>query len=209
MGILDIFFGKNRAEKGRKYMLDTSGLRPTSTMMDEEQYWDIIDDSLSNSKDQESQEKLIINELQKLSLEDIIGFRLRTDKLLYDTYNSEMWCAAYIMNGGCSDDSFEYFRCWLISRGKGAYQKAKKAPDSLITEVVAGYDYYDFESFWYVALVAFERLTGENLYDFIDYDKFTTIEGKYPDFEFTWEEDKPDTMKAICPQLFDKLFEQS
>jgi hypothetical protein len=27
----------------------------------------------------------------------MIGFRLRTDKLLFDSYNPELWCAAYIV----------------------------------------------------------------------------------------------------------------
>lgn len=205
MGILDNIFGKKKVEKEQGKLPDTSELKTTAKMMDEDQFWNIIEKSLNNSKNQESQEKFLINELRKLPLEKIIGFRLRTDKLLYDTYNSEMWCAAYIMNGGCSDDSFEYFRCWLISRGKGTYQKAKGNPDTLITEVVTGQDYYEFELFWYVALEAFERNTGKNLYDFIDYDNFTTREGKYPDFEFTWAEDNPETMKAICPKLFEKL----
>jgi hypothetical protein len=32
----------------------------------------------------------------------MIGFRLRTDKT-FDSYNPELWCAAYIVSGGCSD----------------------------------------------------------------------------------------------------------
>ncbi len=206
MGVFDKFFGKKKAANEQRNLIDTSDLKPTDKMLDEDRFWAIVDHSLSHSKNQDDQEAVLIKELQKLSMEEMIGFRLRTDKLLYDTYNSEMWCAGYIMNGGCSDDSFEYFRCWLISRGKETYQKAKKNPDSLIEEVVMGQDYYDFESFWYVALEAFENKTGKELYDFIDYDKFTTREGKYPNIEFTWEEDDPESMKAICPQLYDKLF---
>ena len=80
-----------------------------------------------------------------MSPKEMIGFRLYTDKLLYDTYNSEMWCAGYIMNEGCSDDSFEYFRNWVISRGKDTYLKAKENPDYLINEVVDGAEFYDFE----------------------------------------------------------------
>ena len=57
-----------------------------------------------------------------------------------------MWCAAYIMNGGCSDDSFEYFRLWVISRGKDVYQKAKANPDTLISQVAKEQDFYDFRN---------------------------------------------------------------
>lgn len=126
---------------------------------------------------------------------------------MYDTYTSEMCCAAYIMNRGCSDDGFEYFRNWVISRGRETYYQAKQNPDSLIMHASDDRDFYEFESFWYVALEAFERMTGKNLYDFIDEDNFTTKEGNYPRIEFNWSEGDPETMKAICPRLFDKFEE--
>lgn len=116
-----------------------------------------------------------------------------------------MWCAGYIMNGGCSDDGFEYFRNWIISRGKDVYYEAKKNPDSLISQFNENDEFYDFESFWYVALTAFENKTGKDLYDFIS-DDFQYSESKYPNFEFNWEEDKPESMKVICPRLFEKMW---
>ena len=194
MGIFNKLFGKNN---------DDNKVVKTSEMLDEDLYWQIVDESLENSEDQDQQEKLLIRRLKKLSPTEVIGFRLRTDKLLYDTYNSEMWCAAYIMNGGCSDDGFEYFRCWVISRGKKVYYNAKANPDTLIT--TANLDYYEFESFWYVALEAFKEKNGENLYDYIA-DDFAYREGHYPGIDFTWEEGNPASMKAICPKLFDKMW---
>lgn len=178
----------------------------TAEMLDEEIFWAVIEDSLKNSNSQDKQEAFLIKALSKLPPKDIIGFRLRTDKLLYDTYNSEMWCAAYIVNGGCSDDMFEYFRTWPISRGKDVFYDVKKNPDNLINhlEGASDEDYYDFESFWYVALAAFEQTTGKELYDYID-DSFTTSEGNYPAIEFNWEEENPESMKAICPRLYERF----
>ena len=174
-------------------------------MLDEDLYWKIVSESLSNADDQDDQEQFLIRRLQKLTPTEIVGFRLRTDKLLYDTYNSEMWCAGYIMNGGCSDDSFEYFRNWVISRGKDIYYKAKQNPDSLIEQIDEELEFYDFESYWYVALEAFKNKTGKDLQDYIDNDNFKYKEGHYPQFEFTWQEENPESMKAICPKLFDKM----
>ncbi len=128
--------------------------------------------SLKNAGDEDEQEEFLIKEISKLTPKQIIGFRLRTDKLLHDTYTSEMWCAGYIMNQGCSDDGFEYFRNWVISRGKDVYYKAKENPDTLISQVVTDAEGYEFESFWYVAIDAFEQKTGKDLYDYIDDDKF-------------------------------------
>jgi hypothetical protein len=38
----------------------------------------------------------------------------------------KMWCAGYIMNGGCSDDGFEYFQKLDNFEGKDTYYKANK-----------------------------------------------------------------------------------
>jgi len=195
MGILSGLFGNND---------NSNKLVKTSEMLNEDLYWQIVDESLKNSEDQDEQEEFLIKRLQKLSPIQIVGFKLRTDKLLYDTYNDRMWCAGYIMNGGCSDDGFEYFRCWVISRGKYVYYAAKANPDTLIAQ--ATLDYYEFESFWYVALEAFTKKTGKNLHDYIA-DDFAYGEGYYPGIDFTWEEKDPATMKAICPNLFDKMWQ--
>lgn len=186
---------------------DISNLGKVSEMLDEDKFWAIVSKSLENSTDEYEQEAYLIDEISKLSPKEMIGFRLRTDKLLYDTYTSEMWCAGYIMNGGCSDDGFEYFRNWVISRGKDTYYSAKGNPDNLITEASDERDEYEFEGFWNVALQAFELKTGKDLYDYIDYENFKTSEGQYPEFEFNWEEDNPETMQAICPRLFDRFWE--
>ncbi|MCL7765444.1 DUF4240 domain-containing protein [Polaribacter sp. Z014] len=200
MGIFDKLFGKKELPKTYNQEIEK-----TSEMLDETIFWNIVNLSVKNTNNQDSQERFLVKEIEKLTPKEIIGFRLRTDKFLYDTYNSEMWCAGYIMNGGCSDDGFEYFRNWVISRGKETYYKGKENPDSLISEFIEGEDYYDFESFWYVALTAFENKTGKELYDYIS-DDFKTNEGNYQNFEFTWSDEKPETMKVICPKLFEKMW---
>jgi hypothetical protein len=205
MGIFDKLFGKNKTIKKEEQKIYSQEIKKSSEMLDETIFWNIVNLSVKNTNNQDSQERFLVKEIEKLTPKEMIGFRLRTDKFLYDTYNSEMWCAGYIMNGGCSDDGFEYFRNWIISRGKETYYKAKENPDSLISEFVEGEEYYDFESFWYVALTAFENKTGKELYDYIS-DDFKTNEGNYPNFEFTWSDEKPETMKAICPKLFEKMW---
>lgn len=196
MGFLNKLFGNDNSKN----------LTKTSEMLDENLYWQIVQESLNNSETQDGQQEFLLMRLQKLNPKDIVGFRLRTDKLLYDTYNSEMWCAGYIINGGCSDDGFEYFRNWVVSRGKDVYYRAKQNPDTLIEQVDEVAEFYEFEDFWYVALHAFKNKTGKDLYDFIDEDNFKFKEGHYPNFDFTWEEENPESMKAICPNLFDRMW---
>jgi len=205
MGIFDKLFGKNSPSKKEEAKNVNQEIEKTSELLDESLFWKIVDQSLKNTNDESSQINFLDSEIEKLTPKEIIGFRLRTDKLLHDTYNSEMWCAGYILNGGCSDDGFEYFRNWLISRGKDVYYSAKKNPDNLISECVDGKEFYELEEFWYVALTAFTNKTGKELYDYISED-FKTNEGNYPSIEFNWEEERPETMKAICPRLFEKMW---
>ncbi len=197
MGFLGRLFG------GRTEAFD---MAPSSEMMDEDRYWQLIADSLRNTNGEQDEQAAYLTSALYLDFTpaDILGFRLRTDKLLFDTYNSDMWCAGYIMNGGCSDDSFEYFRLWIISRGREVYENARANPDSL-ADVHGGTveDFYEFETIWYVANKAFEKKTGKDLYDYIDYENFKTSEANYPrDFEFSWTEEDPESRKNICPKLY-------
>jgi hypothetical protein len=180
----------------------------TSEMLEEESYWVIIENSLKENNNQSDQELFLVNEIEKLTPKEMIGFRLRTDKLLFDSYTSDLWCAAYIMNGGCTDDGFEYFRCWLISRGKETFYKAKENPDSLINLVKQDRGIYEFEGFWYVAINAFKNETDKEIYSYIDYDTFVTNDENYPLLNFTWNVDEPQSMQKICPILFTSLLNQ-
>ena len=195
-------------EKQRQQEL--AELKPTAEMMDEEQFWAIVQTAVDEAGDDEDEYlEVVKRELSKLSLKEMIGFRLRTDKLLYDSYTSEMWCAGYLMNGGCSDDGFEYFRLWVISRGRKVYEAAMANPDNLIDYIDddAEMDFFEFELFWYAALEAFEEAVDAELYDYVDDDNFKTCEGNYPNFEFNWEEDDPESMQKLCPRLFEKFWE--
>ncbi|MFE5591185.1 DUF4240 domain-containing protein [Streptomyces sp. NPDC056549] len=35
--------------------------------------------------------------------------------------------AAYMVNGGCCDDGFDYFRGWLIAQGRNVFERAVPA----------------------------------------------------------------------------------
>jgi Protein of unknown function (DUF4240) len=174
-------------------------------VLEENLFWLIIDKSLSNSSNQDGQEDFLIKELENLTAQQIIGFHLRIEKFLYDIYNSEMWCASHIMNGGSSDDGFEYFRSWVISRGKKIFYDAKQNPDSLVQEVDINLGVYEFESFYNTAFEAFENKTGKSLYDYLENKNLTSNIEKYAKLEFTWQEEDAESMKKICPELFKKL----
>lgn len=192
---------KTKDDMGLFDRLKKEKIEKTHELMDEDRFWSLIDKSKQSSEDLEDFAENLTTELKQLTSTDIIGFHLREQKLRFDSYTSELWCAGYIMNGGCSDDSFEYFRCWIIAQGKDAYYSSLKNSDWLVNLYSKDVEEYDFEDFMYIASDAFEQKTKKDIEDYVDYDKFKTNEANYADFEFTWEEDNEESMKKICPNL--------
>jgi hypothetical protein len=79
-----------------------------------------------------------------------------------------VWAAAYLIGGGCSDDSFMDFRAGLIAQGRDWYHKAAASPDSLADHpAVAGTAHrpWDnplfYEEVNYSASYAYERISGD------------------------------------------------
>src|SRR4051812_2794306 len=69
--------------------------------------------------------------LEMLDPNEIADFqRIFTDKF-FDAYRNDLWAAAYIIGGGCSDDGFMDFRSELIAHGRAIYEAAMKNPETL------------------------------------------------------------------------------
>ena len=67
------------------------------------------------------------------------------------------------MLGGCTDDSFDYFRCWLLTCGPDVYTAALADPDSLADQLRPSWLGYQCEDALYIASSAYEPATGEPL----------------------------------------------
>jgi hypothetical protein len=107
--------------------------------------------------------KALRTALRELSPEDIISFEAAFRRYINQAYTWDLWGAAYVIHGGCSDDSFEYFRRWLVSRGRGIYEPALADPESLAQVNVrpGPDDVWQFEEIYYVATKVFEEKGGE------------------------------------------------
>lgn len=189
-------------------LFDSSAALPTekvSQMLDIDLYWQIIENSLATADTLEQQEEFLIEELKQLTAEDIIGFRLRTEFFMFQSYSSELWCAAAIMNEECDDDGFQNFRLWLISQGKQIFTDAMMDPDNLANYFEEGFnedDFYEFEIFGTVANESFLQVFNKDIHDYIDYENFEYFEENYPEIDLNWEEDNITTYQAICPRLY-------
>ena len=132
--------------------------------MDETRFWTIIESGGAKAlADQERQLAAIHQQLLELSPDEIRDFLQLFKQKLADAYTWDLWGAAYRINGGCSDDGFDYFRSWLISRGRAVYEAAIANPDTLAAVTDPERDDYEFEDLLYIPLIAYEELTGEEM----------------------------------------------
>ena len=130
--------------------------------MNETQFWTLVDRSDEEAKgDYDRQTEILQETLEKLSPEEIHSFDFTWQDLMCKTYHWDLWAAAYIINGGCSDDGFEYFRCWLIGKGRKVFENALKDPESLVD--IAEFEEAENEGIWYAARDAYEAVTGKEL----------------------------------------------
>jgi len=167
--------------------------------MTEDFFWDIIARTKSVAgDDMEAQLEALKNELSGLSATEIIEFEKIFGDYKVQAYRWDLWGAAYIIGGGCSDDAFMDFRNWLISMGRTVYERALQDVESL-----ASVDLCEeadmgafFEEFAYVTSEVYEEKIGSEM--------------PYPDHEYPskpagerWGEDD-DGLKQRFPRLWAK-----
>jgi len=174
--------------------------KPVSSLLTKEHFWQIIDKSNNG--------KYLKDELSNLSEEELFGYKYWWDYYHAESYNQALWAVAYTVLGGCSDDGFDYFRFWLVTRGQHVYTNAIKDPDSLYNEFdnLTDDEYPEWEDVSYIPNEVFEEKWGKDYYD-AEYDAQKNIEfidTPRPVIVFEWSEDNEDSIRAICPKIFDK-----
>jgi hypothetical protein len=133
----------------------------TEKPMSEADFWAIVDGTRAASSSQ--QLVLLNNELRKLSADDILAFRRTFDIVYARARTWDLWGAAYVINGGASDDGFDYFRSWLVSRGQKTFDLALRHADDLADVIPAGDgEPLEFEEFMYQAGNAWQGKTGRD-----------------------------------------------
>ena len=125
-----------------------------------DQFWKVIE--LSRADDQDAQLAKLKAELGQLTPAQISQFAATMDYLLNDSYSWDLWGAAYVTMCGASDDSFEYFRVWMIAQGRDFFEQAQRDPDMLADLIPVNFSSYpDFELLAYVASEVWQEKTGE------------------------------------------------
>ncbi|MGK5551976.1 DUF4240 domain-containing protein [Actinomadura kijaniata] len=166
--------------------------------MNRDQFWAFIDDAraAADANDADSVATSAMKIMAGWSATQIAALEQPLWEVLTESYRGDLWGAAYLINGGASDDGFDYFRGWLVSQGRAVYDAALADPDSLaavpaVREAAAAKDRLEDEAILSLAWHAYEYKTGEQLPP----DNATC---SYPDIDSHWDfDDAPETKRRL------------
>ena len=128
-----------------------------------------------------------------LSKSDAELFSKTFDEKMDQAYSHKLWGAAYLIHGGCGDDTFTDFRASLVSRGKQAFESAITDPDSLSKETFDD-EVWFYEGYQYAVTEGVEKAVGSEVYR----------QSPFPDEPSgeSWEE-TPEYFKNAYPTLWE------
>ncbi len=92
-------------------------------------FWKIIEDAYR--PDPVDHFEALKERLEALKWFEVVEFQARFDEAIAAANMLNLWGAAHLINGSCSDDGFRDFRVWLVGRGRHAYESALKNADTL------------------------------------------------------------------------------
>jgi hypothetical protein len=94
-------------------------------------FWQLIDHARTGGGEPDAIAARAVALLAARDPEEIVGYAHHQQRVLAASYRVDLWGAAYLINGGASDDGFEYFRGWLMTQGRAVFAGAVADPDSL------------------------------------------------------------------------------
>ncbi len=163
-------------------------------------FWAVIDRATADrpgSPDEVAERA--VADLAARDPEEIVAWGRHLDKVMAASGTEDLWAAAYLINGGCSDDGFDNFRGWLIANGREVLANAVREPDSLsgLPSVKAAADsgaVFEAEAVLSIASEAYEQATG---------DKLPAVEASptRPDAADLWDFDDEEEMQRRLPRL--------
>jgi hypothetical protein len=161
LNFLKRFFGFGRNKILHQESVNISMPEEHTSLMPEDQFWLIIAATTKHKRYPERQCDLLKKQLQNLNTDEVVSFERRFQELQRRSYSWDVWGATYVVHGGASDDAFEYFQRWMISRGRAAYELVVREPDSLGSTIPKDqYEPCEFEEFAYVAREVWQSKTG-------------------------------------------------
>jgi hypothetical protein len=138
-------------------------------------------------------------ELATRDPEEIVAWGRHLGKVMAASGKEDLWAAAYLINGGCSDEGFDAFRGWLIAHGRDAVARAVREPDSLaempaVRAAAESGAVFEAEEVLSIVAEAYQLATGDQL-------PSPETAPTRPDAGELWDFDDEDEMRRRLPRL--------
>lgn len=158
-------------------------------------FWRAIADSRRDAANLEEQMQRLSQLLKDADPGLLVDFQRVLEDRANDAYRWDLWAVAYIVNGGCSDDGFYYFRGWLIAQGRDYFETALADPERAADRIEPD-DIAECEEIYAIAPRIYEAKTGRD--DFFEQLPAAprTVQGT------PWNEE---TIEALFPDLVERF----
>ncbi|HEU4349106.1 MAG TPA: DUF4240 domain-containing protein [Actinoplanes sp.] len=164
-------------------------------------FWAVIDRATADRPDSPGEvAKRAVAELATRDPREIVAWGRHLDKVMAASGTEDLWAAAYLINGGCSEEGFDHFRGWLIANGREVLARAVHEPDSLadlaaVRAAVTTGAVFEAEEVLSIAGEAYERAAGPGLPPAAEAPRTR------PDAAELWDFDDEDEMARRLPRL--------
>lgn len=163
-------------------------------------FWAVIDRATADrpgSPDEVAQRATA--DLATRDPEEIVAWGRHLDKVMAASGKEDLWAAAYLINGGCSEDGFDNFRGWLIANGREVVARAVREPDTLadlpsVRAAASTGAVFEAEEVLGIAAGAYRQATGDEM-------PASEAPPGRPDPAMLWDFDNEDEMQKRLPRL--------
>ena len=166
--------------------------------MDVDRFWELVEASRRHASDCEGQTGALISLLEQLHPEEIVSFRDHLNARRGEAYRWDLWAVAYIVNGGCSDDCFDYFGGWLVAQGRDYFEAALTSPERAADRASPA-ESIQCEGILYAPRQAYKNKTGREL----PLPDVVVPQGEPGPRGSPWEEDE---LAGLYPELYRRFF---
>ncbi|GLF95401.1 DUF4240 domain-containing protein [Streptomyces yaizuensis] len=115
--------------------MTTDTTPPESLPLDD--FWQLIDTARAQATTGRPFADALTDILAARSPQTILAYERTFTGVHGGLHRWDVWAAAYLIGGGCSDDSFMDFRAGVIAQGRAWYERVHASPDSLARHPLA------------------------------------------------------------------------
>ncbi|MBB5747946.1 DUF4240 domain-containing protein [Micrococcus sp. TA1] len=174
---------------------------PAVAAMEDDRFWHIIDQSRTVAgRSIDDQTESLTSTLAGLPAPEIAAFDVAFVARQDELYSWDLWGAAYLLMGGCSDDCFTDFRSWVLAQGEDYFEAVRADPQALADGRLENVRQVgEAELLSYAAMDAYIEATGREI--FMDYPSHPGLETAAEPTGQEWDEDDEDALRARYPKL--------